>query len=640
MAAQTIMKFWFFTGMISFLIGQIIRSVRWQILLPENAQHKKRQLLLYTSIGSLLNTILPLRAGDLIRSWLLSRGVQGVRLSTSLTSVLIERMTDGLSILVIIVLINYLHPAASLAIEPWMVIVPGIIVGTWALVSYSIHFKKLIYWISSLWNPAIQISLLDFFWILTLQIKHKRFLSWHYLTATLIMWGSYFYSYACFSRAFPQLFPIEIFKLFHSDNLNGSLTTAYESGYSTEIIIGLSLFLLTPILFALLFSTLFIKNNNILLSDKFFKTISDNFSLSTLGLPSSFSGKGAYSNFLNAHFSSSKDLLSKIGVQGFEDCKISRVFHGGSGAITAIIEKPQGLSIRKVANLSEAQKLQDQYNWLQSASKQGLPVTAAFNFVNHNNFCFYEMPYLLGSIDLHEWIHAAPIENSKQVLVNLFKVISDHHRLNSMIEPKFSGLNDYLNSKVVENISIIKYTVSQLIDPFDFRINGDTFSISEWEFLENIDLLKKIIRNTTQTDIHGDLTIDNIIIDGAQNWMLIDPNPSTVFKSPLMEWGKLLQSLHAGYEFLDRDTKVGFDQNSIKYPLYKSDRYQALLVALLSGLRHRYGEAGIKEAFLHEIIHFLRLLPYKFKVNDEKGLLFFSVTCALIREYKESYGIT
>lgn len=633
------MKYWFFIGMTSFLVGQIVRSIRWQILLPENAQHKKRQLLLYTSIGSLLNTILPLRAGDLVRSWLLSRGVQGVRLSTSLTSVLIERMTDGVSILLVIQLINYLLPATSLSIEPWMVIIPGIIVGTWALVSYSNHFKKLIFWLSCLWNPAIQISILDFFWVLTLQIKHKRFLSWHYLTATLLMWGSYFFSYACFSRAFPQLFPIEVFKLFHSDNLNGSLTTAYENGYSAEIIIGLALFLLTPILFALLYSTLFTKNISILSSENFLKNISKKISLSPLGLPSSFSGKGAYSNFLHSHFSNNIDLLSKIGVQGFEDCKISRVFHGGSGAITAIIETPQGLNIRKVANLSEARKLEDQYNWLQSTSNQGLPVTAAFNFVNHNNFCFYEMPYLLGSIDMHEWIHAVPIDNSKQTLNNLIKVISEHHSLNSMGEPKANWLNDYLNSKVIKNISAIKDTVSQLIDPFDFRINGDVFSISEWEFLEDIDLLKSIIRNTTQTDIHGDLTIDNLIIDGAQNWMLIDPNPSTIFKSALMDWGKLLQSLHTGYEFLDRDTKVVFDQKSIKYPSYRSDRYQELFVFLLSELKYRYGDAGTKEAFLHEIIHYLRLLPYKFKANDEKGLLFFAVTCTIIREYKVRYGI-
>lgn len=634
------MSFWIFLGMCLFLVGQIIRAIRWQILLPENAHHKKHQLLLYTSIGSLLNTVIPFRVGDLVRSILLSRGIKSIRFSTSLTSVLIERISDSIAIMIVIVLVNYFYPSESLTIAAWMLIIPGIVFGTSILVSRSNQFRKIIYWISSLWNPSIQISILDFFWVLTLQIKHKRFISRQFIISTALMWWSYFSSYALFSLAFPKLLPIEVFKIFHSDNLQGTLATAYETGYNSEFIIGLALFLLTPILLAVIYSALFKKNINIHQSTKFFKYLSQNFSLSVFGLPSSFSGKGAYSNFLHAHFSSNIDLLSKLGTQGFEDCKISRVFHGGSGAITAVIERPKGLSIRKVANLSEAIKLKDQYVWLKSAAKKGLPVTAAFNFVHDSNFCFYEMPYIIGSIDMYEWIHAVPIEHSKYALNNLIQIISEFHSKNSKGEPEASHLNNYLNRKVIENIDFIRDLISQLIDPLNFRINGETYSMKEWDFLENIDLLKSIIGSTTQTEIHGDLTIDNLIIDGAQNWMLIDPNPSTIFKSALMDWGKLLQSLHAGYEFLDRDTKVVFEQNSIKYPSYRSDRYQALFNNLLSELRHRYGESGIKEAFLHEIIHFLRLLPYKFKVNDEKGLLFFAVTCTIIREFKESYGIT
>ena len=145
------------------------------------------------------------------------------------------------------------------------------------------------------------------------------------------MWCSYFSSYASFSFAFPQLDPIEIFRLFHSENLNGSLYTAYVSGYAPEIIMGFALFLLTPICFALLYSGFFKLDRDKNRSGKFLKYFSKNLSLSTLGLPSSFSGKGAYSNFLHSHFSNNVDLLSKLGTQGFEDCKISRVFHGALG---------------------------------------------------------------------------------------------------------------------------------------------------------------------------------------------------------------------------------------------------------------------------------------------------------------------
>ena len=638
------MNYWFLIGMGLFFAGQIIRAVRWQILLPENMQHEKRKLLLYTSIGSLLNTVVPLRMGDLIRASLLSKGIPESRFSTSLTSVLIERMTDGILIALIILVINTLYPASSLPIAAWMLIVPGIIVSTWILISKSNNFKKLIFLVSSLWNTTIQISILDFFWTLNLQIKYKRYLSWHYLLASALMWGSYFSSYACFANTFPQLLPIQIFQLFHSENLNGSLTTAYEAGYSPEIIFGIALFLLTPLFFVFLYSVFFRLDSNGQHTRGFLRHFSDNLTLSNLGLPSSFSGKGGitgvYSKFLHSHFSNRVDLLSILGSQGFEDCKIARVFHGGSGAITAVIEKSEGLSIRKVANFSEAQKLEEQYFWLESASKNNLPATKAFNFVKQPAFCFYEMPYVLGSLDMYEWIHAVPIDSSSDTLKNIIEVISYHHEQNSKDPEANDTLDEYLSAKVIQNIDAIRSIVSQLIDPYDFTINGIQFSIQEWSFLENIDFIKSILVNKVQTDIHGDLTIDNLIVDSSHNWTLIDPNPSTIYKSALMDWGKLLQSLHTGYEFLDRHTEVAFNQKSIRYLSYRSDKYQALYSILLIELEKRYGKLGTKQAFLHEIIHYLRLLPYKFKVNDKKGLLFFAVTCNIIRDFKECYEIS
>lgn len=634
------MRHWeFFVGMSLFLLAQIIRSVRWQILLPENTQHKKRGLLLYTSIGSLLNTILPLRAGDLIRSFLLSNGVKEIRFSTSLSSVLIERMTDGISIIFMILLINYLNPSISLPFASWMLIVPSIVISFWALVSYSKIFKLIVYKISSLWNSSIQISILDFFWTLNLQIKHKRFISIQYVASTVIMWTFYFSSYYCFSSTFPNLTIIQTFRLFHSDNLNGSLITAFESGYSQDIIFAIAIFLMLPIMAALFYSILSEKKQSHNNSENLLSFFSKNFSYSTLGLPSSFSGKGAYSNFLYSHFSGNQELLSKLGNQGFGDCKISRVFHGGSGAITAVIEKAEGLSIRKVANLSEAKKLREQYLWLSAASKNGLPVTEVFNYTTQNTFCFYEMPFSLGTMDMHEWIHAVPTETSISTLKNILSVISQHHTETLEYPHPPDALNQYLNNKVINNISLVKDILIQLIDPNDFSINGEKFSLKEWNFLSDLEFMKSIFIERGMSDIHGDLTIDNLIVKDKSSWTLIDPNPSTSYKSALMDWAKLLQSLHTGYEFLDRDTEVVFEQSSIRYMSYKSDKYQELYLFLLSELNSRFGPSGIKEAYLHEIIHYLRLLPYKFQSNDEKGLLFFSVTCLIIREFKERYAI-
>jgi aminoglycoside phosphotransferase (APT) family kinase protein len=149
-----------------------------------------------------------------------------------------------------------------------------------------------------------------------------------------------------------------------------------------------------------------------------------------------------------------------------------------------------------------------------------------------------------------------------------------------------------------------------------------------------------LFKYTSQTDIHGDLTIDNLIIKNDRQWMMIDPNPTSVFKVGLMDWGKLLQSLHKAYETLARGANIECGPNYINLAFQRSDRYEQLYGVVMEELRLLYGKQGIKEALLHEIIHYLRLIPYKLKVEDQSGLLFFAVTCILIREFKEQYEIS
>ena len=56
------------------------------------------------------------------------------------------------------------------------------------------------------------------------------------------------------------------------------------------------------------------------------------------------------------------------------------------------------------------------------------------------------------------------------------------------------------------------------------------------------------------SDIHGDLTIENLICrresEKEKDYYIIDPNTGNVHDSPNLDYSKLLQSLHGGYEFL------------------------------------------------------------------------------------------
>jgi uncharacterized protein (TIRG00374 family) len=80
-----------------------IRLIRWRILLRDEAgQHYPAGPLWHAvALGFMANNILPLRAGELVRSYTAARLAQ-IRFTTVLSSVAVERIFDGLTIVALL----------------------------------------------------------------------------------------------------------------------------------------------------------------------------------------------------------------------------------------------------------------------------------------------------------------------------------------------------------------------------------------------------------------------------------------------------------------------------------------------------------------------------------------------------------
>ena len=77
-----------------------LRTVRWRVLLraEDGAPYRLRPLWNATAIGFMANNLLPARAGEFARAWIASRELP-VRFTTSLASIGVERVFDGLMML-------------------------------------------------------------------------------------------------------------------------------------------------------------------------------------------------------------------------------------------------------------------------------------------------------------------------------------------------------------------------------------------------------------------------------------------------------------------------------------------------------------------------------------------------------------
>jgi uncharacterized protein (TIRG00374 family) len=93
-----------------YFVGVWVRSMRWSLLLPEHAV-KTTTLFRALVVGLTVNDVLPLRAGEVARAYLLARWCR-IPYGTTVASLIVERVLDGLSLAVLLLVALTLVPSA------------------------------------------------------------------------------------------------------------------------------------------------------------------------------------------------------------------------------------------------------------------------------------------------------------------------------------------------------------------------------------------------------------------------------------------------------------------------------------------------------------------------------------------------
>ncbi len=92
---------WLLPGVAVYFIGVGVRTWRWHYLLKPLKEVSVRHLFPVVVIGYMGNNVYPARAGELLRAYVLKRN-EGVSVSASLATVIVERIFDGLVMLLFV----------------------------------------------------------------------------------------------------------------------------------------------------------------------------------------------------------------------------------------------------------------------------------------------------------------------------------------------------------------------------------------------------------------------------------------------------------------------------------------------------------------------------------------------------------
>jgi hypothetical protein len=96
---------WLLPSAVCTLLGYMLRTVRWQVILSGAARAPLRTLFPVLMMGFATNNVLPGRLGEFWRAYLLGRK-RNVRKTFALASVVVERVFDGLTLILLLTLVS------------------------------------------------------------------------------------------------------------------------------------------------------------------------------------------------------------------------------------------------------------------------------------------------------------------------------------------------------------------------------------------------------------------------------------------------------------------------------------------------------------------------------------------------------
>lgn len=618
--------------------GHVLRAVRWSLLFPPESSVRSSNLLVALSLSYTLNLFVPFRLSEIIRVLYVSDR-QKIRISPVVRSVLLERLSDC----VVLIFIG--------CVLSWLVIGPNYIVPfyillsiTLVLLSFGILINKSrkarnIYWkMTWLFNEDIRVSLIEIAWTFSEGLVEGVLWRSRYIFLTLVMWTIYGLSYYCISLLYAELSAIEITRLiFESPQLFLTLPDTSINDKFTLI-----LYISVPLIVAFTYAVLSDRSGFIRTLGHLFRKGLIFTSVNSVSVPASFKDYQDYSLFLRSLFQTKDSIMSHFGMRAIDDGVVNRIFNGGSGALIAQVQVKEEILIRKFAIDTAGAKLGHQAEWIRRHDCY-LPMVSILNERKSDTWYYYDMPYKSAARDFYEFIHSDSHNRASFFIDDIVTSVQHFHAQTKCEKNADTALvTKYIQSKIWNNIEIIIEKVDPLISLPSFSVNGRTFDIDSWGFLKNLDYLLDVFSDREMSEVHGDLTIENVIIDmnpEKPDWFLIDPNPENIFNTPLIDWSKLFQSLHMGYEIANKGIACRILGNDIQFLSPRTLAYQNLYIHLKDRLANEYGENTLKQIYLHEIVNYLRLTPYKFHYGAESGMLFFGMTCQLIQEFRERYDI-
>ena len=626
-------------AIITLSLAHFIKILRWRLFIEIYEEPRNRNLIQALSLGYFINLFFPFRViGDFFRAIYSGRKMKN-SYSLSFSTVIVDRILDIITV-GILFYIFYVFSIYNSQIEKsfrfymlFSVLIISLIILFYFLKRY---IKIISLKVASLFNTNIELNILKFMWALIWNFKDifLKINKFKILIITALMWLLYTSSYYLFSLfLLSQNYNftlVDIFFLLFSKDIFGMDFLLIEK----KVSIFFYIYMVVPIIIMLLISKFFMIKTY---SKKNHREIEDYFNL----FPNQDNKEKL--EFLRKYFLDKDKSYIDNYLKINQKITIIRDFSAGSNATTMLCMKKDEIFYRKYS-FEDTEKLYEQVEWIIENKKRKLPLPEIIRKEKTNNYCYYDMLYKPTSIPLFEYIHSMPFEETWEMIENILKKLEEVLYTNKLRKADTESINKYIDLKVRDNIAKIydSKILKKLLRYDEVIINGKSYkNLSYYLKYLSKEYLYDIFRDDIYSDIHGDLTIENIICNlntMEEKYYIIDPNSENINNSANLDYAKILQSIHGGYEFMMRTYDISVEENQINFLFIKSQAYSYLYKKLNEYMNSKFEKEKIRSIYFHEIVHWLRLMPYKLKKDGKRALIFYSGLLMILNDVIEKYG--
>ncbi len=345
-------------------------------------------------------------------------------------------------------------------------------------------------------------------------------------------------------------------------------------------------------------------------------------------------------SFLEAFFTNNS--LSRImhRLEIDKNSKLIQYFKGGSNAVTALVYENDQFVVRKITPIQYKYKLDSQYEWLKDKEKLSKVVNVLSDEAT-DTYYKIDLEYNKEYIPFFDYIHSMPVKKSKEILSDVFSYLNKHIYKPDKQSYRPKDLTSYIENRCLSKIrqaAEVNDEIRSLLTYSELIINGEKYT----NIPVIIDRLKRdknistVLATYRKCSVHGDPTIDNILATkDSDDFLFIDPNDNeNEISGPVFDFGRMAQSLVYGYEFLCRDEQqVLVAKNHIDFEYSKSNNYEELAKHLEILAKKYLTEEEQQAVLFHAAMLYSRMLTHRVVINPLNAAKFYAVSVIAFNKF-------